>query len=65
MSDVTVSGSGTIYLLHLQTLAAFAWVEDHVVGERQFLGDALAVEHRYVADIVAGMLEGGLELEVL
>ena len=65
MSDVTVSGSGTIYLLHLESSAAFAWVEDHVVGERQFLGAGLAVEHRYIEGVVAGMLEDGLEIEVL
>jgi hypothetical protein len=41
---------------------ASAWVEDNVAGEAQFFGNALVVEPRYVADLVAGMREAGLEV---
>jgi hypothetical protein len=50
--------------LHLHTRRATAWVKNHVVGGRQLLDNALAVEHRFVEDIVCGMDEAGLRLEL-
>ena len=57
--DFVVFGSGSVYLVHPRTDAA----SDHlrrVVGEdAQFLGNAVAVEHRYVGDFVAALAEDG------
>ena len=58
--DVTVSGGGTVYLFHLLTQEARAWVDEHVVGERHMLGTGLAVEHRYAGPLVTGMTSDGL-----
>ena len=60
--DVTVIGGGTVYLLHLHSREARDWVEQNVRGERQMLGQGLAVEHRYVLDVVLGMRADGLEV---
>ena len=61
-TDVTVIGGGTVYLLHLHTPEARDWVEEHIAGERQMLGEGLAVEHRYVLDVVLEMRADGLEV---
>lgn len=61
-TDVALSGSGTIYLFHLLTDAARAWVDENVSEDRQMLGRGLAVEHRYAAALAAGMQEDGLTI---
>jgi hypothetical protein len=63
-SDVHVQHEGTISLFHLQNEEAKGWVETHVVGETSWFGQALAVEHRYVLDLIQGMQEDGLIVEV-
>jgi hypothetical protein len=42
------------------TPAAFEWIENHIPEDAQRLGNAIAVEHRYIADIVAGIQGDGL-----
>jgi hypothetical protein len=49
-------------LFHLTTPEASAWVEENVTAEAQFFGTALVVEPRYVADLIHGMHEAGLEV---
>ena len=61
-ADVQVVNHGSILLFHLNTREASAWVEENVAGEAQFFGTALVVEPRYVAALVAGMREEGLEV---
>jgi hypothetical protein len=63
-TDVAISGSGTIYLFYLLTEAARDWVDGHVSEDRQMFGTALAVEHRYVADLAQGMRADGLGVTV-
>lgn len=63
MSDVRIEGGGTVYLFRLLTQAAREWVEEHVVGETTWMGDALAVEHRYAGALADGMLADGLVVE--
>jgi len=52
--DFLVSGGGTVYLLRPISTEAKAWVETHIPDDAQWLGEAVAVEHRYIADIVEG-----------
>lgn len=59
-NDVTVQNSGSIVLLHLNTKAAKDWVFNNVSDEALFFGGALAVEARYVGEILDGMTEDGL-----
>lgn len=63
-TDVTLSGSGSVYLFHLLTEAARDWVDTYVSTDREMFGGALAVEHRYVADLALGMRAGGLSVTV-
>ena len=61
--DFEVSGGGTVYLLRPLTDAAREWVAEHIPEDAQYLGDAVAVEHRYIADIVSGIRNDGLTVQ--
>jgi hypothetical protein len=60
--DFFVENHGSIFLLRPVTPPARAWVSEHIPEDAQFFGEAVCVEHRYVADIVAGIRECGLEV---
>lgn len=62
-ADVLLTGGGNIYVFMLETPAAKAWVEENVSEDRQMLGHGLAVEWRYAADLVAGMVDDGLVVD--
>lgn len=61
-ADIEISGGGTIYLAHPLTPAGRAWLTENIPEgpEVQYWAEALAVEHGYIADIVAGMRNDGL-----
>jgi hypothetical protein len=61
-ADVHIVDHHSIVLFHLNTPQASQWVEENVAGEAQFFGTALVVEPRYVAALLAGMREDGLEV---
>lgn len=63
LADFTVSGGGTIYLLCPNTVQAQDWIADHIPDDAQRLGNNVAVEHRYIADIVAGIQGDGLTVQ--
>jgi len=51
----------TVFRLEPITGKAKDWIEENVRYESyQMLGNSVIVEHRYIADIVAGMREAGL-----
>jgi hypothetical protein len=58
--DVTVENHGTIALLRPHTEAADAWFADHIGDDAQWFGNALAVEPRFVGDIIDGLADDGL-----
>jgi len=62
-ADFLVTGEGqftTVYLLHPITDAAREWVAEHLPEDAQHLGESIAVEHRYIHDIVDGARNDGL-----
>lgn len=59
-TDFTVYGGGTVYMLNPQTRAAKAWARKHLPQDALTLGPAIAVEHRYIGDIVDGIVNDGL-----
>ena len=64
--DFSIEGEGrfrTVYLLRPLTPAGFEWVEEHIPDDAQCLGNAVAVEHRYIADIVADIQNAGLAVK--
>jgi predicted thioesterase len=64
-ADFLVTGEGpftTVYLLHPLTDAAREWVAEHLPEDAMRLGNAIAVEHRYIGDIVDGARNDGLSV---
>ncbi len=55
----------TIYLLEPLTDAARAWVGKHIPAGATRFGPAIVVEHRYIADIAAGITRDGLTVEAM
>ena len=60
--DISIENHGSIFLFRMNTRAAAEWVSQHVQDDAQFFGDALVVEHRYAADLAAGMRGDGMVL---
>jgi hypothetical protein len=60
--DFEISGGGTVYLLHPLTRAAHAWIAEHLPADVICLGDAVAIEWRYICDIVGGAIVDGLRV---
>jgi hypothetical protein len=60
MSDFTIQNEGTIFLLIPNTPLAEEWIEEHIPETAQYFGDAVVVEHRYIADLVTGIIADGL-----
>lgn len=57
--DFVVSGSGSVYLIHPCTATASDHLRRVVSAEAQFLGNAIAVGHRYLQGFVVALLEDG------
>ena len=58
--DFTVENHVSIFLFRMNTPAAEAWVWNHVQSDAMFFDGALVVEHRYVQDLVLGIIVSGL-----
>ena len=61
--DFELQDEGSLYLLRPLTVQAAEWLEEHIEQNRQMFGTAVVVEHRYIADIVRGIRDAGLELD--
>jgi hypothetical protein len=57
-TDFTVRNEGSIFLLYPNTRQARLHLFDNA-GEAQWFGEALAVEHRFIADLVGQLQENG------
>jgi hypothetical protein len=63
--DFLVENHGSIFLLKPQTPSARSWLEEHIGqdnGYQPYWPSSVVVEHRYIADIVAGIQSDGLEV---
>ena len=63
MSDLSVQNNGSIFLLQPISEAGTIWIEDNIGDDAMTFGNAIVVEHRYIADIVNGALADGLTVE--
>jgi hypothetical protein len=63
--DFIVENHGSIFLLNPQTPAATFWVEGYIGQDNGFqpYWPTVAVEHRYIADIVACIQADGLAVQ--
>ena len=61
--DFRVTGGGTIYLVHPLNKHAAKHLKENVQEDAQWMGDALAVEHRYIVDLIIALRQHGYEVE--
>ena len=60
-ADFEVRDGGTVYTVRPVSKRAGEWTNEHVRLESwQWLGDAFAVEHRYLDDLIDGIRGDGL-----
>lgn len=59
-ADFTVENHFTIYMLTPRTPAAQQWADANLLGDVTVFGGSIAVEHRYISDIVEGIRDYGL-----
>lgn len=58
-ADFEVYGGGTVYMLAPLNATAKEFLYERLGDEAQFLGEAVAVEHRYIGDIVEDLRANG------
>lgn len=61
-ADFLLQDQGTMAVLFSLTDEAVAWVDEHLPPNPIYWTGGVVVEHRYVAPIVAGILDDGLEV---
>ena len=61
--DFTLADHGTIFLLRPCSNAAQAWIEAHLPDDTNWFGPAVAIEHRYIQDILCGIAIDGLTFQ--
>jgi hypothetical protein len=67
MTDFTLIGEGpmtSVYLLRPNSPEAEQWIEEHIPDDAPTMGNAIAVEHRFIADIVEGIEGDGLTVGI-
>jgi hypothetical protein len=57
--DFIVSDHGSLLLVTAQNASADRWLKSSTGDEAQWFGNALVVEPRYIADLVAGLENDG------
>jgi hypothetical protein len=58
-ADFEVYGGGTVYMLSPLNEPAKEFLYERLGDEAQFLGNAVAVEHRFISDIVEDLRGNG------
>lgn len=62
MHDFTIENHGSIFLLRPNTVVAREWIVQNIQPDAQWYGDAVAVEHRYIDDIIDGITNAGMTI---
>jgi hypothetical protein len=64
--DFVVENHGSIFLLKPLTPSAVSWAEEHIGQENGYQPyfPAVVAEHRYIADIVEGIQNDGLGVQL-
>lgn len=60
--DIQIQNEGSIYLIRGISENGQQWLDDHISDDAQMFGDVIVVEHRYIDDIVSGIIQDGLKL---
>lgn len=60
--DVIIQNEGNIFILWAVTDKGTTWLEANVASAQRWGVSGFVVEHRYVNDVIAGMIESGLKV---
>ena len=65
MNDFEITGGGSVYLLNPVSEAAKIWVEENIGQDNGFqpYWPTVVIEHRYIADVVAGIQAEGYTVQ--
>ena len=63
LNDAIVWNAGSLYMVRPLTEEALEWLHDNTSEDAPWFGDSLAVEHRYIVDLVHGMRAAGLTVK--
>lgn len=58
--DFCLEWHGSLFLLRPMTDRGRAWLADTAPDDAQFMGDAMAIEPRYVEGVVCAAFDAGL-----
>jgi hypothetical protein len=58
--DFLCENHTSVFLLRPVSLAAFSWIEEHLPPDRLTFGNAVAIDHRCIWAILAGLQDDGL-----
>jgi hypothetical protein len=61
-ADFTIHDGGSIVLLRPVSNAARDWADTFLPPDAQTLGPSIAIERRYIGDIVEGIIDAGLTI---
>ena len=61
-TDFWILPQGTLTLVRPLTQRANEWIRRHVRDDSQWFGPALVIEQRYVANLLNGMIQDGLQI---
>lgn len=62
LPEFLIGGGGTVYTVLPTTDEAAAHLQENVQDDAQWLGRALAVEHRYIGALVDGLQSAGFSV---
>lgn len=62
MPDISISNVGPFYVITAETDRGAEWFEENLVGDQTPACGGIAVEGRYLDDIVEGARADGLEV---
>ena len=60
---MTVINHGSIYLLQPDSQEDREWIAEHINPQAGYWGEAVVVEHRFIGDIVEGLIDAGFEVK--
>ena len=61
-TDIWILPQGTLTLVRPITQRASEWIRRHLQDHCQWFGPALLIEHHYIAKLLPGMIEDGLQV---
>ena len=60
--DLLVHGGGSLYMLRPVSRRGSRWIADNIADDATRFGGAVAVEHRFILDVVRGAVSDGLRV---